>query len=120
MAGGVNRVMLVGHLGHDPSVRELPSQDKTATMRVATTRTASGREFTEWHRVIAHGMLADQCEQHGKKGRQVYVEGSLRTREWEPTRGPNKGRTLYVTEVIVKRIDFLDSKPGPQRQPGED
>lgn len=119
MTESVNRVMVVGHLGHAASIRE-PDGVKTATMRVAATTGKGSDETTEWVNVVATGPAATLCEEQGAKGRLAWFEGSLRTREWVPKRGPNKGRVLEVTEVHATSVRFLDSKPGPVREPGED
>lgn len=115
----MNRVMLVGHLGHSARVRKM-DDGQVAELRLATTDGHGARQHTEWHRVLAFGALADLCEGHASKGRLLYVEGSVRYRKWTPTKGPNAGRPQVVTEVIASRVDFLDKKPGRERQPGED
>jgi single-strand DNA-binding protein len=89
MAGSVNKVILIGHLGADPEMRQTTAGVPIARLRVATTETwndrASGQkqERTEWHTVIAYDKLAGICERYLAKGRLVYIEGSLQTRSWD-------------------------------------
>ena len=115
----VNKVILVGNLGADPETRYAPSGDAICNIRIATTDTwkdkATGekKEATEWHRVVFFGKLAEIAGQYLKKGRQVYVEGALRTRKWQD----KEGQERYTTEVIAKRRLQLDVEGGViQRQ----
>ncbi|WP_447315775.1 single-stranded DNA-binding protein [Klebsiella michiganensis] len=102
-ARGVNKVILVGHLGQDPEVRYMPNGDAVANLTLATSETwrdkQSGelRENTEWHRVVMFGKLAEVAGEYLRKGAQVYIEGQLRTRNWQD----DTGTTRYVTEVLV-------------------
>ena len=111
----VNKVIVVGNLGADPVVRALPnSGGKVANLSVASTerftdRSGNKQARTEWFRVVAFGKLADTCERFLNKGRQVYVEGRLSTREYEARDGSGK---RYRTEVIARQIRFLGSRNG--------
>lgn len=89
----LNKVMLIGNLGHDPEIRYMPaSKGAVANLSIAmndlfTDRSGNRKEQTDWLTVVAYGKLAEVCHQHLKKGRQVYVEGSIRVREYEPAKG---------------------------------
>lgn len=107
MAGSVNKVIIVGNLGTDPEVRDLPSGQKVANLRVATseqwTDRASGekRERTEWHTVSVFDQNAAQYAQNYlKKGSKVYIEGRVETRKWQDQSGADR----YSTEIIVNQI----------------
>src|SRR5512140_711230 len=106
----VNKVILVGTLGRDPEVRYSPSGDPIATLSVATTDTwmdkQSGQrqESTEWHRVVFFGKTAEVASQYLKKGSQVYVEGSIRTRKWQDK---ETGQDRYSTEIRGDRMQML-------------
>ncbi len=122
----VNKAIIVGNLGRDPEMRYLPNGDAVANFSVATTDTwkdkATGekQEATEWHRVSFFGKLAEVCGQYLKKGSQVYVEGSIRTRKWQDKEGQDR----YTTEIRGDRMQMLggrqsgDSAPsGPASAP---
>jgi single-strand DNA-binding protein len=106
----VNKVIVVGNLGADPVVRALPNAgQKVANFSVASTerftdRSGARQERTEWFRVVAFGKLADTCGQFLSRGRQVYVEGRLSTREYQARDGSGK---RYVTEIVARQIRFL-------------
>lgn len=108
----VNKVILVGNLGRDPETRYAPSGDAICNITVATTDTwkdkASGdrKEQTEWHRVVFFGRLAEIAGQYLKKGSQIYVEGSLRTRKWTD----NNGQERYTTEIRADEMKMLGSR----------
>ena len=110
----VNKVIIVGNLGRDPEVRSFPSGDRVANVTVATTdkwkdkQTGEMREATEWHRVVFNGRLAEIAEQYLRKGSQVYVEGSLRTRKWTDQSGVEK----YSTEIRADQMQMLGSRQG--------
>jgi len=111
--GGVNKVILIGRLGRDPEPRMTQGGTKVSTFSLATDRFHSGNgggveKTTDWHRVVAYGKLAEQCNQYLSKGRLVCIEGSLQTRSWEKTPGDRR----YATEVIASRVSFLDPKGG--------
>lgn len=110
----MNKVMLFGRLGRDPEVRAAgDSGGKLCTMSVATTerfkdRTGEWQEGTEWHRVVAFGRTAETCEQYLAKGREILVEGRLRTREWEDQAGAKR----YTTEVVAANVTFAGGRNG--------
>ncbi|MBA2350845.1 MAG: single-stranded DNA-binding protein [Burkholderiales bacterium] len=109
----VNKVILVGNLGRDPETRYTADNAAIANISVATTDTwkdKSGekQERTEWHRVVFFGKLAEIAGEYLKKGSQVYVEGSLRTRKWQDKEGQEK----YTTEIVADRMQMLGSRSG--------
>jgi single-strand DNA-binding protein len=109
----LNRTTLIGNLGADPVVRYLPDGTPTASVSLATTDTwkdkASGeqRERTEWHRVVFFGPRAKVVADYLKKGSQIYVEGSLRTRKWTDQNGIDR----YTTEIVGREMQMLGKKP---------
>lgn len=109
MAGGINKVILIGNLGADPEVRFTPSGQAVANFRIATSEswndknTGQKQERTEWHRIVVWGKLAELCGEYLKKGRQCYVEGRLQTREWTD----KEGKKNYTTEVVANTVQFL-------------
>ena len=112
---GVNKVILVGNLGADPEVRYLNTGTAVANFRMATTQNIKNREGerearTEWHRVVAFGRLAEICGEYLNKGKQVYIEGRLRTRSWDD----RDGNKRWTTEIIASTMQMLGS-PGDQR-----
>jgi single-strand DNA-binding protein len=110
----VNKVILVGNLGRDPEVRTFPNGDRVANVTVATTdkwkdkQSNEMREATEWHRIVFNGRLAEIVEQYLRKGSQIYVEGSLRTRKWTDKDGIEK----YTTEIRADQMQMLGSRQG--------
>lgn len=111
MARGLNKVMLIGHLGSDPELRVIPSGQSVANFTLATNESykdSSGnlQERTEWHRIVAWGRLAEICQQYLKKGRQVYIEGKLQTRSWDDTKTGDK---RYATEIVCSDMQMLGS-----------
>jgi single-strand DNA-binding protein len=110
----VNKVIIVGNLGRDPETRYLPSGEAVTNISVATTDTwkdkTSGekKEQTEWHRVSFFGRLAEIAGEYLKKGSQVYVEGSLRTRKWQD----KEGKDRYTTEIRADTMQMLGSRAG--------
>jgi single-strand DNA-binding protein len=107
----VNKVILVGNLGRDPEMRYLPSGEAVANLAIATTdkykdKTGQMVEQTEWHRVSFFGRTAEVCGQYLKKGSQVYVEGSIRTRKYTDKEGIEK----YATEIRGDRMQMLGGK----------
>ncbi|MFO7543474.1 MAG: single-stranded DNA-binding protein [Thiobacillus sp.] len=109
----VNKVILVGNLGRDPDMRYLPSGEAVANLAIATTdkyKDKSGQlvEATEWHRVSFFGRTAEVCGQYLKKGGQVYVEGSIRTRKYTDKEGVEK----YATEIRGDRMQMLGGRSG--------
>jgi single-strand DNA-binding protein len=113
----VNKVILLGNLGRDPELRYTQGGQAVANFSIATSESwnkkdGSGREErTEWHRIVAWGRTAELCAQYLAKGRTVYVEGRLQTREWENKEG-QKQRT---TEVIAQTVQFIGSGGGAAR-----
>lgn len=108
MAGGVNKVILIGNLGADPEVRFTPGGQAVANFRVATNeswndKNGQKQERTEWHRIVVWGKLAELCGEYLKKGRQAYVEGRLQTREWTD----KEGKKNYTTEIVANTVQFL-------------
>jgi len=113
MAGGVNKVILIGNLGADPEVRFTPGGQAVANFRIATSDTWTDKngqkqERTEWHRIVVWGKLAELCGEYLKKGRQCFVEGRLQTREWTD----KEGRKNYTTEVVANGVTFLGGREG--------
>ena len=111
---GVNKVILIGNLGADPEVKYLSSGTTVANFRIATTENRVSRSgektaLTEWHRIVAFGRLAEICGEYLNKGKQVYIEGRLRTRSWEDKDG-NKRST---TEIVAARMQMLGAPGGP-------
>jgi len=111
----VNKAIIVGNLGRDPELKYLPNGDAVANISVATTDTwkdkdGNKQEATEWHRVSFFGKLAEVCGQYLKKGSQIYVEGSIRTRKWQDKDGQDR----YTTEIRGDRMQMLGG-----RQSGE-
>jgi single-strand DNA-binding protein len=109
----VNKVILVGNLGADPEMRYLPSGEAVANLRLATTdnwkdKDGNKQEATEWHRISFFGRQAEVCGQYLKKGSQIYVEGSIRTRKWQDKDGQDK----YSTEVRGDRMQMLGRREG--------
>jgi single-strand DNA-binding protein len=109
----VNKVIIIGNLGKDPEMRYMPSGDAIANLRIATTdkykdRNGDMQEATEWHSVAFFGKTAEICGQYLKKGSQVYVEGSLRTRKWQDKDGNDR----YTTEIRGDRMQMLGGRGG--------
>lgn len=104
----LNRVHLIGRLGADPELRSTQKGTPVANMRLATNRTwrddnGETQEDTEWHRIVVFGSQAEACDEYLEKGRQVYVEGRLQTREWDD----DNGNTRYTTEIVASSVQFL-------------
>jgi single-strand DNA-binding protein len=114
MARGVNKVILVGNLGADPETRAMPSGSTVANLRIATSESwrdkTSGeqQERTEWHRVALFGRLAEIASEYLRKGSQVYIEGSLRTRKWQDKQGNER----YSTEIVGNELQMLGGAGG--------
>ena len=114
MARGVNKVILVGNLGADPETRAMPSGASVANLRIATSESwrdkTSGeqQERTEWHRVALFGRLAEVASEYLRKGSQVYIEGSLRTRKWQDKQGNER----YSTEIVANDLQMLGGRGG--------
>jgi single-strand DNA-binding protein len=116
----VNKVILIGNLGRDPEVRTFPSGDRVANVTIATTetwkdkQTGERREATEWHRVVFRGGLAGIVEQYLRKGSQIYVEGSIRSRKYNDKDGMEKS----ITEIVANEMTMLGSRQGAGGGPG--
>ena len=105
---GVNKVMLIGHLGANPEVKYLSNGTTVANFRMATTENwvnKSGEKTsnTEWHRIVAFGRLAEICGEYLNKGKQVYIEGKIRTRSWED----KDGNKRWTTEIVANQMQML-------------
>lgn len=121
--GSVNKAMVLGNLGKDPEVKFTNSGQAVANFSIATSEqwtdkaTGNKQEKTEWHRIVVWGKTAENCGQYLAKGRQVYVEGRIQTREYE-----KDGQKRYTTEIVADRVVFLggkgdsadNSKPHPE------
>ena len=131
MARGINKVILIGHLGADPETRAMPSGSSVANLRVATPepwrdkQSGEQQERTEWHRVALFGRLAEIAGEYLRKGSQVYIEGSLRTRKWQDKQGNER----YSTEIVANDMQMLGGRGGagagaggapPARESGAD
>ena len=112
MARGINKVILVGHLGRDPEVRYSANGNAIANITVATSdswkdkQTGERQERTEWHRVVMFNRLGEIAGEYLKKGAQVYIEGRLQTRKWQD----NSGADRYTTEVVANEMQMLGSR----------
>jgi len=111
MSNGINKVTLMGNLGADPELRFTNSKMPVANFRMATSRRFKDKqgetqERTEWHRVVVFGKLAENCNTYLSKGRQVYVEGHLQTRQWQD----REGQTRYTTEIVASSVNFLGGR----------
>ena len=105
---GVNKVILIGNLGKDPEVRYTASGQAVANFPIATTEVGSSKdgnkqEYTEWHRIVAWGRLAEICGEYLTKGKSVYIEGSIRTRSWED----KEGNKRWTTEIVARSMQIL-------------
>ena len=118
MARGVNKVILVGNLGADPETRYTASGAAITNIRIATSeswrdkQTGENQERTEWHRVVFFSRLAEIAGEYLRKGSQVYIEGSLRTRKWQGQDGQDR----YTTEVVANEMQMLGGRGGEAGQ----
>jgi len=109
---GINKVILVGNVGQDPEVRHMPSGGAVTNISIATSEswkdksTGEKQERTEWHRVVFFNRLGEIAGEYLKRGKKVYVEGSLRTRKWQDKEGQDR----YTTEVVATEMQMLDSR----------
>lgn len=112
MAKGINKVILVGHLGQDPEIKYMPSGGAVANVSVATSdqwkdkQTGEMRDRTEWHRVVFFNRLAEIVGEYLRKGSQVYVEGRLQTRKWQDQNGNDR----YTTEIVANEMQMLGGR----------
>jgi single-strand DNA-binding protein len=116
MSGSVNKVILIGRLGRDPEIKYTPSGAPVAKFSVATDevfkdRAGEQQRRTEWHNIVAWNKLAEICGEYLTKGKQVYIEGSIRSRQWEDQSG-NK-RTAY--EIVAREMKMLGSRADAER-----
>ena len=110
MSKGINKVIIIGNLGNDPDKRALPNGDVVTNISIATSESwkdAQGQqqERTEWHRVVMFKRLGEIAAEYLKKGSKVYIEGQLRTRQWD-----KDGQKHYSTEIIAREMQMLDGK----------
>lgn len=109
---GVNKVILVGNVGQDPEVRHMPAGGAVTNISVATSETWKDKntgeknERTEWHRVVFFNRLGEIAGEYLKRGKKVYIEGSLRTRKWQDKEGHDR----YSTEIIASEMQMLDAR----------
>lgn len=111
MANGLNKAILIGNLGRDPEVRYTPGGLAVANFSLATSETWTNKEGeketrTEWHKIVAWGKLGEICGEYLSKGRQVYIEGRIQTREWED----RDGNKRYTTEINASQMIMLGSR----------
>ena len=111
MARGINKVILVGNLGREPETRYMPSGGAVTNVSIATSKgwkdkdSGEQKERTEWHRIVFFNKLAEIAGEYLKRGSKVYIEGELRTRDWE-----KDGQKHYTTEVVASEMQMLDSR----------
>ena len=128
---GVNKVILIGNLGADPEVKYLSNGTTVANFRIATSENRVNRTsgekttITEWHRIVAFGRLAEICGEYLNKGKQVYIEGRIRTRSWEG----KDGNRRFTTEIVAAQMQMLGTpgapgapveSPDSEKEPGID
>ena len=123
MSRGVNKTILIGHIGADPEFRVTPNNVQVANLRVATTeqwkdrQSGERQERTEWHRVVCFNRLAEIANDHLEKGKQIYLEGKLQTRKWQDQQGNDR----YTTEIVAMELQMLGGgggQPDPSRSTG--
>jgi single-strand DNA-binding protein len=121
MARGINKVILVGNLGADPETRYMPSGKAVTNIRIATSegwkdkQTGDQQERTEWHAIVLYDKLGEISAEYLRKGSQVYIEGSLRTRKWQD----KEGKDRYTTEIIAREMQMLGGRGGAAAGGGE-
>nr|VFJ59146.1 MAG: single-strand binding protein [Candidatus Kentron sp. DK] len=117
MARGINKVILVGHLGADPETRYMPNGSAVTNIRVATTeswrdrQTGEQQERTEWHRVVLFARLGEVAAEYLRKGSQVYLEGRIQTKKWQAQDGSDR----WTTEIVANDMQML----GGRKQSGD-
>ena len=121
MAKGLNKVMLIGHLGNDPEMKVTTSGQSRVIFTLATTESykdndGNWQEKPEWHRIVVWGKLAEICSQYLKKGRPVYVEGRIKTRKYTDKDGVEK----YATDIIANEMQMLGAREGMGEPSGDD
>ncbi|MDH4227252.1 MAG: single-stranded DNA-binding protein [Deltaproteobacteria bacterium] len=110
---GINKAILVGNLGQDPEIRYTPSGLAVANFSLATSESFKGKDGqretkTEWHKIVAFGKLAEICGEYLNKGKQIYIEGRIQTRQWED----KDGNKRYTTEIVANQMQMLGTKGG--------
>ena len=125
MSRGLNKVMVIGHLGKDPEMRYTPSGRPVTTFSVAVSRswnTADGerRSETEWFNIVSWGNLAEICKQYLHKGQQVYIEGRLQTRRWEDKEGQKRTSVEVVANEMMMLGDRRDNSKSSQESDQDD
>jgi single-strand DNA-binding protein len=125
MSRGLNKVMVIGHLGRDPEMRYTPSGRPVTTFTMAVSRswnTADGerRSETEWFNIVAWGNLAEICKQYLYKGQQVYIEGRLQTRRWEDKEGQKHTSVEVVANEMMMLGDRRDNSSQSQEETQSD
>ncbi len=124
---GINKVILIGRLGSDPEVRYTPSGVAVANFSIATSEewkdkdSGERKERTEWHRIVAWRRLGEICGEYLSKGKQVYIEGRIQTRDWEDKNGVKR----YTTEIVASQMQMLGARDSadtarPQSSPVSD
>ena len=114
MARGINKVILIGNLGADPETRSMPSGGSVSNIRIATSeswkdkQSGEQKERTEWHTVVMFGRLGEIAAEYLRKGSQVYIEGSLRTRKWQD----KEGKDRYTTEIVASEMQMMGGRGG--------
>jgi single-strand DNA-binding protein len=114
MARGINKVILVGHLGADPESRAMPSGRSVTNLRLATSeswkdkQSGEQKERTEWHSIVLYDRLGEVASEYLRKGSQVYIEGRLQTRKWQD----KEGKDRYTTEIIANDMQMLGGRSG--------
>lgn len=117
----INKVILVGNLGQDPEVKYMPSGGAVTNISIATTdswkdkATGEKKDKTEWHRVVFFNRLAEIAGEYLRKGSQVYIEGSLRTRKWQNQQGQDQ----YTTEIVAREMQMLGSRANNANSDGQ-
>jgi single-strand DNA-binding protein len=111
MANGLNKAILIGNLGRDPEVRYTPSGVAVANFSIATSESWTSKDGeketrTEWHRIVAFGKLGEICGEYLSKGKQVYIEGRIQTRDWEDQNGVKR----YTTEIVASQMLMLGTR----------
>jgi single-strand DNA-binding protein len=118
----LNRVTLIGHLGQDPELRHLPTSGQPvasfsiATDEAYTDKQGQRQQRVDWHNIVVFGKAAESCKEYLKKGREVYIEGRLRIREFE---AKDNGGKRQRAEIIANRVQFLGARPAEAKAPAE-
>ena len=128
---GINKAILIGHLGADPEVRYTQSGQCVCNFNIATSerwkdKEGNQQDRTEWHRIVVWGKLGELCKEYLSKGRQAFIEGRIQTRQWED----KEGNKRYTTEIVAQNVQFLGgpgqsaasqgiSQGAPQAPPAE-